>query len=104
MKKNEYYEKLKDPRWQKKRLEIMDRDEWKCRRCGEKTKTLNVHHVAYFKDHEPWDTPNGFLMTLCEQCHKNNKDDVIQIISKILDYIFSIPGGLLAIRRLFKIE
>lgn len=28
-----YAEQLKDPRWQKKRLEILNRDEWKCTWC-----------------------------------------------------------------------
>lgn len=42
-----YKEKLKDPRWQKKRLEIFDRDGWKCVECGDKDSTLNVHHIFY---------------------------------------------------------
>jgi hypothetical protein len=64
-----YQEKLKDPRWQKKRLEILQRDKWTCRFCGEKEKTLHVHHLFYFKDRDPWDIDNGFLLTLCEDCH-----------------------------------
>jgi hypothetical protein len=68
-----YLEKLKDPRWQKKRLEIFERDHWACVECGEKKDTLNVHHIFYFYGKEPWDIPNGFLITLCESCHKSGR-------------------------------
>lgn len=64
-----YAEKLKDPRWQRKRLEIMERDGFKCRRCGEKTKTLHVHHVAYLRGKAPWEHPDTGMLTLCEGCH-----------------------------------
>lgn len=64
-----YYEKLKDPRWQKLRLEVMQRDKFSCVHCGDKSATLNVHHLAYHKS--PWDSPPEELITLCEQCHEN---------------------------------
>lgn len=63
-----YYEKLKDPRWQKKRLKIMERDDFCCQRCGESELTLNVHHLSYGKN--PWDVEDSELITLCEDCHK----------------------------------
>ncbi len=63
-----YQEKLKDPRWQKKRLEIMERDEWKCKGCGDHEKTLNVHHINYTGD--PWEVEDDDAQTLCEDCHK----------------------------------
>jgi hypothetical protein len=66
---NKYREMLRDPRWQKKRLEIMDRDRWKCLQCGETGETLNVHHLFY-ADGCPWATPDFGLRTLCETCHE----------------------------------
>lgn len=63
-----YSEKLKDPRWQKKRLKILERDEFSCKSCGDTEKTLNVHHIAY--DTNPWDTEDKLLITLCEECHE----------------------------------
>jgi len=63
-----YAEKLKDPRWQKKRLEVMERDGFACRDCLDDKSTLNVHHCHYSKG-DPWDTDSKFLMTLCEDCH-----------------------------------
>lgn len=67
-----YSEKLKDPRWQKKRLEILERDKWACAVCGEKEKTLHVHHLFYFPKKEPWEIENGFLLTLCKDCHQSD--------------------------------
>lgn len=62
-----YAEKLKDPRWQRRRLEILQRDDWKCTSCGDGTRTLHVHHHWY--EGEPWDAPSAALTTLCEDCH-----------------------------------
>jgi hypothetical protein len=70
-----YAEKLKDPRWQRKRLEIMDRDGWFCQYCSNENNTLNVHHKIYIPNKEPWDYPNDYLITLCDICHKKEKDD-----------------------------
>lgn len=66
-----YVEKLKDPRWQKKRLEILNRDEWKCRVCGDKTSTLHVHHLDYKNGKEPWDYNNDTFIAICEDCHES---------------------------------
>ena len=45
-----YSEKLKDPRWQKKRLEILDSAGWRCEDCGcglQDGREFHVHHTAY---------------------------------------------------------
>ena len=65
-----YSEKLKDPRWQKKRLEILQRDEFTCRSCFDDSKTLHVHHRYYERGLEPWEYPNSSLITLCYDCHE----------------------------------
>jgi len=62
-----YSEKLKDPRWQKKRLEILQRDNFTCVECGNSKNTLHVHHLYY--DKNPWDVKSNRLVTLCEYCH-----------------------------------
>lgn len=69
-----YSEKLKDPRWQKKRLEIMQRDEFACRNCGEDKDTLNVHHGYYERGLDPWEYPDDTLHTLCEKCHQEAQE------------------------------
>lgn len=69
-----YAEKLKDPRWQKKRLEILNRDGFKCTRCESEKKTLHVHHLYYNKGFEPWEARSEHLETLCEDCHQQETD------------------------------
>lgn len=63
-----YSEKLRDPRWQKKRLEVLSRDNFTCVKCGDKETELHVHHLKYTGD--PWKTKNNNLTTLCKNCHK----------------------------------
>ncbi len=65
-----YSEKLKDPRWQKKRLNILNRDGFSCQWCGDKEHTLHVHHLKYKGD--PWDAPDEWLLTICEDCHETD--------------------------------
>lgn len=63
----QYSEKLKDPRWQQKRLRVMERDNWRCVHCRDTSNNLQVHHTMYAK--EPWLVDDQFLLTLCEDCH-----------------------------------
>jgi hypothetical protein len=76
-----YTEKLKDPRWQKKRLEIMQADGFRCRKCRDDKSTLNVHHLIYEKGKSPWDYPRAMLVTLCETCHAKAGDKVNRILA-----------------------
>lgn len=64
-----YFEKLKDPRWQRQRLEILERDQFTCQRCGSTEKTLHVHHGYYVRDCDPWDYEEWTLHTVCCDCH-----------------------------------
>ena len=86
-----YSEKLKDPRWQKKRLKILERDKFQCKNCESTEKTLHVHHKIYLKNIEPWDYDNFLLLTLCEDCHKlfsTNKEDAKEILLFALYHAF----------------
>jgi hypothetical protein len=74
-----YFEKLKDPRWQKLRLEIMQRDGFACVNCGDKDSTLHVHHKFYRKGAAPWEYLDDALETLCEACHQNITDALEEI-------------------------
>jgi 5-methylcytosine-specific restriction endonuclease McrA len=66
-----YAAKFKDPRWQKKRLEIFQRDGFKCRQCLWGKTTLHVHHRYYVPARDPWSYPDWSLVTLCEDCHSD---------------------------------
>ena len=65
-----YSEKLKDPRWQKKRLEILDEAGFECENCGNTEKTLHVHHKFYERNKNPWDYDTIDLSVFCTDCHK----------------------------------
>jgi 5-methylcytosine-specific restriction endonuclease McrA len=64
-----YQQLLRDPRWQKKRLEIFARDHWTCQECRATTKELQVHHKWYVAGALPWAVPRQALVTLCVTCH-----------------------------------
>ncbi len=85
-----YSEKLKDPRWQKKRLEIMQRDNFKCAYCEDPETTLSVHHLIYLKNADPWDYPNNLLYTLCPNCHELIKD--VDFAGELVKYILDKPN------------
>jgi cytochrome c553 len=91
--KSKYIEKLKDPRWQKKRLEVLQRDNWACQKCFNNESTLNVHHRRYLPDREPWDYPSEILITLCDECHEFEKEDMetqcISLIEQLQDKFLS---------------
>lgn len=79
MNKQEYNEHLKNPRWQKKRLEILNRDKFSCVVCGKGIDTntsLHVHHITYRKGCMPWEYDNSNFVTLCAHCHAeaHNRD------------------------------
>lgn len=66
-----YAEKLKDPRWQKMRLQVLEMNDWTCQYCGDKEKTLHAHHICYNNvTRNPWDVDIYALLCLCENCHK----------------------------------
>jgi hypothetical protein len=99
---SEYSKKLKDPRWQKKRLEIFERDKWGCQRCYDTESTLHVHHLRYLEGKDPWDYPDEYLITLCEECHEyegsvqpGNESDLLAMIRPLFlaDDIYSLTSG-----------
>lgn len=79
-----YVELLKDPRWQKRRLHIFNRDHWACQSCGATEKSLQVHHLRYERGKPPWDSPDDALTTLCDACHWATTD-LKRLIRHLLD-------------------
>lgn len=71
----DYLEALASPQWQKKRLEIMQRDNFTCQYCGCKDKTLHIHHKVYKNGKKPWEYDDKYLITLCDKCHEYITND-----------------------------
>lgn len=84
-----YAEKLKDPRWQRKRLEILNRDNFTCRICRDTKSTLHVHHEKYFKNTEPWDYPDDNFKTVCNTCHDILHSNPTEIEILLMLFLFS---------------
>lgn len=83
-----YSDLLKDPRWQRKRLEILERAGWECENCGDSESTLHVHHGYYEKGIKPWEYPEHSLCCLCESCHNavsSGRKNINSAISKFID-------------------
>ena len=64
-----YQEQIQSPKWQRKRLEIMQRDNFTCVDCGFDDRMLHVHHTLYVRGRMIWEYSNGVLTTLCDICH-----------------------------------
>ena len=89
-----YVEKLKHPKWQKKRLEILERDDFTCQDCGRTDKTLHVHHFYYERNKMPWEYPCEHLITLCAPCHELVEESMLIVQKEIAGAGVKILHGL----------
>lgn len=64
-----YKEQLKSPKWQRKRLEIFERDKFTCQICLDTEEQIQVHHKSYDNNKQAWEYGNDRLITLCSTCH-----------------------------------
>ena len=71
-----YADQLKSPLWQRKRLEIFNRDNYECVivGCVSIDEQLHAHHGYYEKGKMAWESKSKFLHTLCDPCHKTTHD------------------------------
>jgi hypothetical protein len=96
-----YAEKLRDPRWQRKRLEILERSEFSCDACGDSESELHIHHLLYQKGKDPWDYNDQHLLALCKDCHEAIelvRQDILAIMSGYPPtFLFDLHAALCAI-------
>ena len=66
-----YKDQLRHPKWQKRKAEILLRDNYTCKnpKCCATDKNLQVHHLEYLGNLLAWEYPDDMLITLCEDCH-----------------------------------
>ena len=81
---NDYVEQYKNPKWQKLRLKILERDNWACQRCGDDESQLQVHHRCYIHDNKIWEYANTWYKE-----HIYYKGD----INTTSDWLFITNGG-----------
>lgn len=86
MGKETYSNKLKNPEWQKKRLEILSRDNFMCQACYNTKNTLHVHHLDYIYGKEPWEYDGNYFITLCEDCHEEVSKQKPEFEKKLISH------------------
>jgi hypothetical protein len=74
-----YWELLKRPEWQKKRLEKLNEAEFCCSCCFGDSKQLHVHHKRYVKGRKPWEYEDFELAVLCDECHTNAHEEMVRV-------------------------
>jgi len=85
-----YYEQLNDEKWQEKRREILERDDFQCVKCENKTRP-EVHHGYYDPWTMLWEYEDNTMHTLCRECH----DQTHKLLSAVHRYIAEVsPKGL----------
>lgn len=72
--KSDFWKAYEHPLWQKKRLEILERDQYTCLECEAQDQQLHIHHAYYVSGRKPWEYPNWSLTTLCKDCHKQDHE------------------------------
>lgn len=67
----------KSRKWQRKRIDILQRDNYECQWCKQQGKvvskydtTLIVHHVTELKDRPDLKMEDSNLITVCFNCHE----------------------------------
>ena len=67
---DKWADQYKDPRWQKKRLEVFERAGFRCQNCGNSEKELHAHHLRYKNGAQVWNYENRHIVCLCSKCHE----------------------------------
>lgn len=104
MNKTEYWQKLQDPRWQKRRLEVLERGGFTCLCCGATDKKLEVHHAYYISGREPWNYPDAALVCVCSDCHKELKEGSAEKIADWENFVDATEHGLSTARFLTELK
>lgn len=89
-----YAEQLRHPNWQRRRLEILERDGFECQLCFDTETQLHVHHKRYFKGRKAWEYEDEYLITVCENCHHDaheTADELAQAIALVPIQAHGVP-------------
>lgn len=81
-----YAEQLRHPNWQRVRLQVLEKADFKCCICGNDEMTLHVHHKQYIKGRMAWEYDLSNFDALCEACHESThkaKDSINALLACI---------------------
>lgn len=95
LKRKGYTDWLRHPKWQRKRLEVMQRDGFRCVRCGDEESELHVHHMSYIPGRKPWEYPLQNFETICRDCHDLLHQDVQTLRAVLFEQVtaLGLPGN-----------
>ena len=82
----DYKSQYMHPKWQKRRLEMLEAAGFMCQCCESTEDTLHVHHKRYIKGRDIWDYDDDQLEVLCADCHKYEhfqKDELANLLEKL---------------------
>ncbi len=88
MTSDEFSRQYRHPNWQKKRLEVLERDNYTCLLCESKENQLHAHHLEYQRGKKVWEYPADNFLTLCADCHGGVTDLLTNIKRKMADINF----------------
>lgn len=91
-----YKDLLKDPRWQKRRLEAFEAANWRCEHCNRQDKELHVHHCYYIRGRKPWEYPDALLVVLCGPCHDEKHEHEARLFQALAMALRKVPGRRMA--------
>ena len=87
-----YQEKLKDPRWQRRKSEVLNAANWRCQHCCRSDGTLHAHHLFYLRGRQPWEYPDELLVCLCDSCHDEKHKAEDQLFHGLAMRLKMVPG------------
>lgn len=73
---NDFFNSYKTAEWQRKKNAVLERDNYTCQICGNRSGLMQVHHITYNNCRgKAYNSPMGDLITLCEHCHAHDDGD-----------------------------
>lgn len=110
MNNNTYSKQLQSPKWQRKRLQVLERDNFTCLSCGDTGEQLQIHHINYVYGKLPEDYELGEMITLCRDCHESvtvkikQCNWVIRQMGKSVEKLDILTDILFALSNRYKVE
>ena len=72
-----YQRQLRSKRWKDFRQRVLERDGFRCVKCGVINVLFHAHHTYYYDgDYPIWAYPLEAMRTLCEDCHNGLHNDL----------------------------
>jgi hypothetical protein len=85
---SDFTDQYKNPLWQKRRLEMLERANYRCSCCQDDESQLHVHHGQYFTGRKLWEYADKELQVLCGTCH----EEAHKHLERIKEIVSTVPA------------